>query len=84
MRILYVEKGGASASRNASCDLSAAETARAKSTRSLMMLTLALDRSAHEVGGGGLGLARSVSWRSGHAHLVCREGRHECLTQCLV
>ena len=40
MRFWYVEKGGASASRNASCDLSAAETARADSTRSLMMRAL--------------------------------------------
>ena len=61
MRIWYVEKGGASASRIASCDLSAADDTRRFSTRSLMMLTLALDRAAREVGGGGLGLARSVS-----------------------
>ena len=46
MRIWYVEKGGASASCNASCDKSAAETTSADSTRSLMMLTLALDRGA--------------------------------------
>ena len=46
MRIWYVEKGGTSASRIAKCDPSAAETARADSTRSLMMLTLALDRGA--------------------------------------
>ena len=40
MRIWYVEKGGTSPSRIATCDLSAAETARAKSTRSLMMSAL--------------------------------------------
>ena len=40
MRIWYVEKGGTSGSRNASCDLSAAETARADSTPSLMMSAL--------------------------------------------
>ena len=46
MRIWYVEKGGASASRIAWCDLSAADDTRRFSTRSLMMLTLALDRGA--------------------------------------
>ena len=46
MRIWYVEKGGTSASRIASCDLSAADDTRRFSTRSLMMLTLALDRGA--------------------------------------
>ena len=66
MRIRYVEKGGTSASRNASCDLSAAETARADSTRSLMMSALSalvsrVSTAAREVGGGGLGSARSVS-----------------------
>ena len=52
MRIWYVEKGGTSASRNASCDLSAADdTSRADSTRSLLMSALSsrescLDRGA--------------------------------------
>ena len=45
MRIWYVEQSGTSASRIAKCDQSAATT-HASSTRSLMMLTLALDRGA--------------------------------------
>ena len=83
MRIWYVEKGGTSASRNASCDLTAADDTRRFDTLASDECPQ-LSTAAREVGGGGLGLARSVSWRSGHAHLVCREGRHECLTHCQV
>ena len=46
MRIWYVEEGGTSASRIAKCDLGAADDTRQVNTRSLMMLTLALDRGA--------------------------------------
>ena len=83
MRIWYVEKGGTSASRNASCDLTAADDTRRFNTLASDECSQ-LSTAAREVGGGGLGLARSVSWRSGHAHLVCREGRHESLTHCHV
>ena len=83
MRIWYVEKGGTSASRNASCDLTAADDTRRFNTLASDECPQ-LSTAAREVGGGGLGLAPSVSWRSGHALLVCREGRRECPTQCLV
>ena len=83
MRIWYVEKGGTSASRNASCDLTAADDTRRFDTLASDECPQ-LSTAAREVGGGGLGLASSVSWRSGHALMVCRAGRSECPTQCLV
>ena len=60
MRICYVEKGGASASRIASCDLSAADDMRRFNTLAHDECA-ELSTAAREVGGGGLGLARSVS-----------------------
>ena len=83
MRFWYVEKGGASAPRNASCDLSAADDTRRFNTLAAdECAPLSTARRVRSVAA--LGLAPSVSWRSGHALLVCREGRHECLTQWLV
>ena len=83
MRIWYVEEGGTSAARIASCDLSAADDTRRFNTLAAdECAPLSTARRPRSVGG--LGLAPSVSWRSGHALLVCREGRRECFTQCLV
>ena len=46
MSFEYVEKGGTSASRNASCDLSAANDTRQFNTLAHDVLTLALDCGA--------------------------------------
>ena len=60
MHIWYVKNGGTSASHNGSCDLSAADDTRRFNTLAHDECTQ-LSTVAREVGGGGLGLARSVS-----------------------